>query len=89
MLSQQVWESTREPGGGPQSQRLFQRILEDTLSIDPTCSPVPVLYIQLHPGANILLGVPAGELRVEDVDHDGSAGGLQHHLPAHARPRPG
>lgn len=50
---------------------------------------VPVLYIQLHSGADILLGFPAGELRVEDVDHAGGVGGLQHHLSPHSRPCPG
>lgn len=51
--------------------------------------PLPVLYLQLHPGTDLLLGFPEGELRAEDVDHDGGVGGLQHHPSTHARPRPG
>lgn len=51
--------------------------------------PVPVLYIQLHPWADLLFRLPACELRAEDADHDGSLGGLQHHLPPHSRSPPG
>lgn len=49
-------------------------------------SPVPVLHIQLHPGPDLLLRVPEGELRVKNADHDGGAGGLQHHSAPHPRP---
>lgn len=59
---------------------------------DPDCvsfSPVPVLHIQLHPGPDLLLRVPEGELRVKNADHDGGPGGLQHHPAPHPRPRLG
>lgn len=59
------------------------------MSVYPIFFPLPVLYLQLHSGFDFLLGVPAGELRVENVDHDGGIGGLQHHPPAHSCPRPG
>lgn len=49
-------------------------------------SPVPVLHIQLHPGPDLLLRVPEGELRVKNADHDGGPGGLQHHSAPHPRP---
>lgn len=68
---------------------LLQHLSGEVLSIHPTCLPVLVLHIQLHSGTDILLGFPAGELRAENVDHDGGVGGLQHHLSPHARPRPG
>lgn len=56
---------------------------------DPECvsfSPVPVLHIQLYPGPDLLLRVPEGELWVKNADHDGGAGGLQHHSAPHPRP---
>lgn len=50
---------------------------------------VPVLYLQLRSGLNSLLRFPADKLWVENVDHDGGLGGLQHPAAPHACPRPG
>lgn len=60
-----------------------------SVSVFLSSIPVPVLHIQLYPGADLLLRVPAGELRAENADHDGGPGELQYHPAAHPRPRPG
>lgn len=69
--------------------RNCNNFLEEILRICLLSFAVSVLYLQLHSGTDILFRVPAGELRAEDVDHDGGVGGLQHHPTPHPRPRPG
>ena len=64
-------------------------IPQNRSSVYPMYFPVPVLYIQLHPGADLLFRLPACELWAQDAAHDGSLGGLQHHLPPHSRSPPG
>lgn len=76
-------------GGDPQCEFLFQHFAEEILNVHLICFPVPVLYLQLHSGTDFLLGFPAGELRVENADHDGGVDRLQHHPSPHSRPRPG
>lgn len=78
-----------ELGGNPQFYCSLKPFSAETQSNPPISLPVPVLHLQLHPGTDFLLSLPEGQLRAEDVDHDGGFGGLQHHPAAHSRPRPG
>lgn len=90
LLSRRVSELAGELGAGPMLFLISASLRRGARSASDLSPPTPpVLHLQLHSGADILLRVPAGELRAENVHHDGGAGGLQHRLPPHPRPRPG